>query len=73
MDFKEYLIWLLDNIRIKLNTFIKIISHFIPEISITLGLFFIMRTTFCINKVAGFYLTGGILLLMGLFFAKDRR
>lgn len=73
MDFKQHLIHFKDNIIIKLNTLIRFISHFLAEIFVIVGLFFIVKITFKINIIAGYYTLGGMLLVIGLFLANGRR
>lgn len=62
-----------NDIARKLNTLIMFISQFISEICVILGLFFIVNITFKLSNIAGYYTLGGILLILGLFLAKDRR
>lgn len=73
MDFKQYLIHFKDSIITKLNTLIKSISHLLAEIFVIVGLFFIVKITFKISIIAGYYTLGGILLVIGLFLANGRR
>ena len=56
----------------KLNRIKQFISTTMPEILVLIGLFFIAITTFLVNFIAGMYLTGIILLVVGLYLAKER-
>jgi hypothetical protein len=63
---------MIDIIKIKSTTLVKIISRLLPEILIIVGLFFIVFATFKINAIAGYYCLGGVLLLVGILLAKGR-
>jgi len=47
------------------------IKNYIEDVFILSGLFLIIKTTFYINKLAGLYLLGVILLLLGIYFARN--
>lgn len=63
---------LFNDFKQKYNIFHKKMSHFFKQIYndllILSGLFFIIYATFLINKVAGFYCTGAVLLGLGIWF-----
>ncbi|APH21336.1 hypothetical protein [Clostridium botulinum] len=42
----------------------------IPEVMFLLGIFFIIFSTFLINKIAGMYVLGAILTVLGVLFAR---
>lgn len=48
----------------------KRVRQYLNEILILIGLFFIVFPTYAINLYAGLYLTGAIVIALGLFFAK---
>jgi len=56
-----------------LNKIIAKISSTLSEICIVCGLFFIIYITFVINYRYGMYLTGIILLIVGILLAMLRR
>jgi len=49
---------------------LKIITSYLEDVFIISGLLLIAGTTFFINMYAGFYVTGGILLTLGIYFTK---
>jgi hypothetical protein len=51
-----------------LRTFI---AAYIEDILILSGLIIIIKTTFLLSIIAGLYTLGGILLLLGLYFARN--
>ena len=73
MDIKEQLQRLRGSITTLLNTFTKYISTYVAEIFVIFGALFIMYATFKINEIAGNYVTGIILLSIGIFLANTRR
>lgn len=55
------------------NKMIVKISSILAELCIVLGLFFIVYTTFTINYRYGMYLSGFILLIVGVLLAMERK
>lgn len=54
----------------KLNIFYKIISQFLAEIFVIVGLFFIVFAVFKFNTILGYLILGGVSLALGLFIAR---
>lgn len=50
---------------------IKIILQNIEDICILGGLYFIIKATFLLSKIAGFYALGICLVLIGIWFARN--
>ena len=50
---------------------IKFINKYIEDFLIVSGLAVIVITTFLLSKIAGLYSLGGILLGLGIYFAKN--
>lgn len=46
------------------------LGNLLEDFLILLGLLAIIYTTFILNVIAGMYLTGGILLILGVLLAK---
>ena len=47
------------------------IAAYIEDILILSGLMIIIKATFLLSAIAGLYALGGILLLLGLYFARN--
>ncbi|MBY6799534.1 DUF1056 domain-containing protein [Clostridium botulinum] len=60
-------------IKLTLKNIIQVLSKNIPEIMFLLGIFFIVFSTFLINKIAGMYVLGAILTILGILFARHER
>ncbi|MHB9950779.1 hypothetical protein CF055_17350 [Clostridium botulinum] len=54
----------------EIKNLIKVLLKNIPEILFILGIFFIIFSTFLINKIAGMYVLGAILTILGVLFAR---
>jgi type IV secretory pathway TrbL component len=64
---------IIDSIKATFNKIIKAISTYIAEIFVIAGAYFIILATFKLNTIAGLYCLGIILLLIGLFLAKNKQ
>ncbi|KOM97262.1 hypothetical protein ACP49_09340 [Clostridium botulinum] len=58
---------------IEIKNLIKVLLKNIPEILFVLGIFFIIFSTFLINYIAGMYVLGAILTILGILFARHER
>lgn len=57
----------------EIKNLIKVLLKNIPEILFILGIFFIIFSTFLINKIAGMYVLGAILTIISILLAKIKR
>jgi len=49
----------------------SVISNYVEDILIISGLMIMIKATFLLSKIAGLYALGGVLLLLGLYFARN--
>lgn len=50
---------------------IKLILNYIEDVLILSGLAIIIATTFLLSKIIGLYCLGTVLLVVGIYFAKN--
>lgn len=54
----------------KLNIIINFFLKYLEDFLIFGGIFFIIIATYKVNYIAGMYVTGFILVILGLYFSK---
>lgn len=62
----------MNKIKQKLNKLKNKTSQYLAEIFIVIGLVFLIYTTLIINVLAGLYLIGVVVIILGLIIAKGR-